>query len=407
MQNKVDLLIIGGGIWGSAIAYYYSKAFPGEKLLVLDQQELNNGATSRAAALLTKVRSNRSLIPLAKETAQIIPELESRLDDSLDVKQVGLAHVATDEASVEGVNLMCGIAAETGEPFKKWETEDLHTMAPWLKLDAAIDIGYFPDESYCDPYRLGSFFARAARLNGVEFNQYCRVNELILERNKIVGVLTDQGEIKAKKIVVAAGVWSNVLLGKIGGAIPYSPVRSQFWITEPIPDLREDAPIILLPAANAYLRPEGNCLLFGIREQESLAITPESLPLQMNDFVYSADKGFSELAEVIHMLEPFFPGIYDVGIKSYMAGFSGYSPDSMISVGGCSGIENLFVAGGDCGAGIALSGGVGKLMTSLLAGEDPGFDTTVFDPNRFGHFDPESSNWLQQCAAARSRKKSG
>ncbi|WP_290789980.1 NAD(P)/FAD-dependent oxidoreductase [Flavihumibacter sp. UBA7668] len=407
MQNKVDLLIIGGGIWGSAIAYYYSSAFPKSNVLVVEQQELNNGATSRAAALLTKVRSNRSLIPLAKETARIIPELELRLDDSLDVKRVGLAQVATDEASVGGLNQLYSIAAEIGEPFMQWETETLHRMAPWLKLDAAVDIGYFPGEAYCDPYRLGSFFARAARLNGVEFNQYCRVNELILERNKIVGILTDQGEIKAKKIVVAAGVWSNVLLEKIGASIPYSPVRSQFWITEPIPDLREDAPIILLPAANAYLRPEGNCLLFGIREQESLAITPESLPVQMNDFVYSADKGFSELAEVIHMLEPFFPGIYDVGIKSYMAGFSGYSPDSMISVGGCAGIENLFVAGGDCGAGIALSGGVGKLMTSLLAGEDPGVDTAAFDPNRFGRFNPGSNSWLEQCAAARSRKKSG
>ncbi|KYP16589.1 FAD-dependent oxidoreductase [Flavihumibacter sp. CACIAM 22H1] len=407
MEQKIDLLIIGGGIWGCAIAYYYSTANPGQNVLVLEQNELNNGATSRAAALLTKVRSNQALIPLAKETARIIPVLETALDDSLDIKKVGLAQVATDAASLNALESMYKIADRFDEPYQKWTSDQLLEKTPWLKLDAALEIGYFPEEAYCDPYRLGSFFARTARKNGVAFRQSTRVTELVVKNGRVTAVLTGDDRIRAEQVVLAAGVWSNQLLEQFGAAIPYAPVRSQFWITEPVRGLQQDAPIVLIPSANAYLRPEGNCLLFGIREQQSIAVAPGKLPMQMNDFLYSADKGFSELADVIHLLEPFYPEIYNVGIKSYMAGFSGYSPDACITAGACSGLDNLFVAGGDCGAGIALSGGLGQLMTALLSGSVAGEEIAVFRPDRFGSLDAGAESWLQQCAAARSKKKSG
>ncbi len=84
MQNKksetTDVVVIGGGIFGCAIAYYYTKNNPGKKIIVLERNELCNSATSRAAALMTIVRSKKSYIPLSLETYKAVAEMEKQLD---------------------------------------------------------------------------------------------------------------------------------------------------------------------------------------------------------------------------------------------------------------------------------------------------------------------------------------
>jgi len=51
------------------------------------------------------------------------------------------------------------------------------------------------------------------------------------------------------------------------------------------------APMVLLPDARAYARPEGNALLFGVREQQSLYASPDKIPGDINHFVFSEDRG--------------------------------------------------------------------------------------------------------------------
>ena len=64
--------------------------------------------------------------------------------------------------------------------------------------------------------------------------------------------------------------------------------------------------MVLLPDAQAYARPEGGGLLFGIREQNSLVVSPKKVPCDINDFVFSADEGLHDLAENGERLRRFF-----------------------------------------------------------------------------------------------------
>ncbi|MES1226996.1 MAG: FAD-dependent oxidoreductase, partial [Bacteroidota bacterium] len=66
--EKADVVIIGGGLFGCAIAYYYTKHNPGKKIVILERNEICNSATSRAAALVTRIRSKKHFIPLSLET---------------------------------------------------------------------------------------------------------------------------------------------------------------------------------------------------------------------------------------------------------------------------------------------------------------------------------------------------
>src|SRR5690242_4666389 len=143
-SEKANVVVIGGGIFGCAIAYYYSKNNPGKKIIVLERNELCNAATSRAAALITKIRAKKYFIPLSLETYRVISEMEKILNESLDIKKVGVMHVAASEKSVQDLKELMSIAEEFDQPATYISNPEAHKKSPWLKTDEALCIGYMP-----------------------------------------------------------------------------------------------------------------------------------------------------------------------------------------------------------------------------------------------------------------------
>lgn len=405
--EKADVVIIGGGLFGCSIAYYYTRNNPGKKIIILERNELCNAATSRAAALITRIRAKKYFVPLSLETYRVVPEMEKQLGESMGMKYVGVIHVAASESRVADLEDLMKIANEFKQPAHYISDSDAHKMSPWLKTDEAIRIGYMPGEAYCDPYLLGTFYARCAKKQGADFRQGVEVSNLIMNGNTAVGVETDQGQIHADVVIIATGAWAPIMAMNAGFGLPMAPVRSQYWITEKNVMFPENSPIVLLPDAQTYSRPEGGSLLFGIREKKSVAVSPKEIPNDVSQFHFSDDRGMKDLSEVISKLARFFPTVYDIGLKHYIAGFSCYTPDNNLSMGVPYGINNLFMATGCVGAGISTSGGVGLAFAEMAAGRPNPFDFSHFNLDRFGKIDPFSPEWLEKCAQARSVKVSG
>jgi sarcosine oxidase, subunit beta len=267
ISEKAGAIVIGGGIFGCAIAYYYTKNNPGKKIIVLERNEICNAATSRAAALLTRVRAKKYFIPLTLQTYRAVAEMERQLNESMGMKKTGAVHIAVSESSVADLDALMQIANEFNEPAEYLNHQKVTAKLPWLKTDEVLKAGFMPLESYCDPYLLGTFFARCAKMHGADIRQGVEVNSLLMEGHTVVGVATTSGNIYANAVVIAAGAWSPVLAMQAGVGIPMAPVRSQYWITERHNLFPADSPIVILPDAQAYARPEGGSLLFGIREK--------------------------------------------------------------------------------------------------------------------------------------------
>lgn len=402
-----DVIIVGGGIWGCAIAYYYIRNNPGSKVLLLERNELCNAATSRAAALITRVRSKKEFIPLSLETYRVIPELESILAEKFFLQQNGVLHVAASEQSEQDLNALILTAHDFNETATALSSNEISARVPWLSTEHIRKAVLMPDEAYCDPYLLGSFFARAAAKLGVTIQQGTEVKQLITRGDLVIGVNTSKADYFADSTIVASGAWAPLLARQVDVPVPMAPVRSQYWITERNTKFTADSPIVILPDAQAYARPESGSLLFGIREKNAFYDSPDKIPADLSNYIFSKDKGTSDLSEVIDRLALFFPAIYDIGLQYYIAGFSGYTPDNYLSMGAAPGIKNLWFATGCVGAGISVCGGVGLAFAEMAAGRSNPYDFSKFDLQRFGNIDPFSDEWLKKCAAARSQKRSG
>ena len=266
-----------------------------------------------------------------------------------------------------------------------------------------------PDDAFMDAYVLANAFVLAAKKYGAEIIQYTNVEGLITEGSNVLGVKTKEGNIESDFVVDAAGAWSNLLSLQAGIGLPMTPVRSNYWITSANPELfSRQQPIVILPDASAYTRPESGALLFGLRESKSVHFDPRNLPEDLTGHVFGdPEDQWNILIEQGGRLQRFFPKFEEIQIQHYIAGVSTYTPDGMFVLGGLPETKGFLAATGCSGAGVAVSGGMGRIISEMVMGVDTFCDVEPFRIDRFGIVDPLSQEFRQHCADARSNKKSG
>lgn len=448
-----DILIVGGGITGLAIAYQLGKLGLGPRVRLVERHTLAAAATSRAAALVTLVRSKTHFIPLVWETYRAIDELQSEFGQDVGLRRVGALHVGT-AAVAEELRVQAEAASGFGIASVPLGPAGAATLAPWLDPEALGAAMFYPQEAFVEPYLLATAYGRAAVAQGVEVRQGVAVSALRLENGCVAGVHlqadgsrldhdgaalgaasgegagpgvgenngeckgettcepkgeTDGDIVPAAITILAGGAWSGLLTAPLGHPLPMAPVRSQYWITETNDLFPRESPIVLLPEAAAYARPEVGGLLFGVREEASAVADPRRLPADLAGFCFDpADpEGWDNLAAGAPALRPFFPALDRLGIAHYITGPSNYTPDGNLIVGAFPDLPGLLVATGCNGAGIATSGGVGRLVAERVAGRQPFVDATPFRPERFGQGDCFAPAFLARCAASRSGKRCG
>jgi 4-methylaminobutanoate oxidase (formaldehyde-forming) len=402
-----DVILIGGGILGCAIAYALSTMQAG-KVVLLERRTLAEANTSRAAGLMTQARTLPVLSALVRETYAAAQAMEETLGESLDLRRVGSLHAAVAEQEKTKLKTLAETAAGLGIRTERLQPNEAVSLVPWLKLPSGAAVLFTPEDAFADGYLLAQAYARAARANGVTFVQNRAVQGIRLSNGAVTGVQTSEGELAGSVVIDAAGVWAGLLAWDLGIGLPMAPVRSQYWITAPDPLFGRNQPFVILPDARAYTRPEGNQLLFGLRESKGVSVNPRGLPEDLSGFMIGRPEDEEEsLLEGYPMLQPLFPGLEKIGIAHYITGLSAYTPDSLFVLGPVPGVKGFLAAAGCCGAGIAASGGIGRAVAELAAGLEPSFDLSLFRVDRFGAVDPMSEAFQKRCADARSRKVSG
>lgn len=403
-----DILIIGGGIFGAAVAHDLARHGLGERVLLLERLQPAAGATSRAAALVTQVRDKPDQIALAQQTLRTIAELETVYGEDIGRRTVGALHVAP-ASHLHVLQARADLAAAHGIAFAWLSPAEALARAPWLAPTAFDHALFFPDDCYVEPYLLATALLRVACTLGVR-TERADVTRIDVDGQCVQGVeLADGRRLAASTVVNAAGAWANLLSTPLGLPLPMAPVRSQYWITAPSPLFPKNGAIVLMPAVRAYARPEVGALLFGLREQRQRVADPRTLPADLSGFVFDPNDadGWANLAEGSDELTPYFPALTTLGMAHYLTGPSNYTPDGQLVAGAAPGISGLFVASGCNGSGISFAGGVGRLLGELIRGSATFVDPLPCAPGRHGDFDPYSPDFLAACAAARAQKTSG
>lgn len=406
--KTADIIIIGGGLLGTAAAYQLARRKAG-RILLFERLDIASQASSRAACLLTRARTKQVLMNLVQETYDCITRIESELNEPLGLQQTGSLTIAATPVAEEGVDALTAAAISFGIPSEMVDAKTVKELLPWMTTDTVTKAVYMPTDAFIDSAQLCNGYAKAAKMYGAQIRPRTGVKEILCHSGQITGVRLENGEeVFAPVVIDAAGSWSNLLSYPLGIGLPMTPVRSHFWITGVDPELfPARQPFAVLPDARAFTRPDVGGLIIGIREPECVSYDPQKFPASVEHMDFTPDNGWSVLSQCASGFERFYPGFRDLGIAHYVAGPSCYVPDAMFVVGPVPHIKGFFAATGCCGAGVAAGGGIGRLIAEQVMGDGTFVDDTPFNPLRFGDINPFDPSFQQRCADARSNKKGG
>jgi 4-methylaminobutanoate oxidase (formaldehyde-forming) len=406
-MESTDIVVIGGGVLGGAVAFYMAKQDAG-RVILLERHSIAHGNSSLAAGLLTRGRFKSHLIPLVIETYRAIEAIEEICGESLGMRQTGCLYIAVSPENQREIRTLVSTSSQTGLRVEWFDRTDTDHLIPWLRLPRDTLAVFMPEDGYIDGYALATGYVKSARMLGVEVREQTRVLSIERVGDRVTGVKTEAGGLSASLVIDAAGIWAGMLASEIGIRLPMAPVRSHYWITAGHPSFSPEQPFVILPDARAYARPESNRLLFGFREKQSVGLDPRYLPERMNGYIFNQDpNGWESLLEGMPDFGKFLPMIEEIEIVNYIKGLSNYTPDGNFVLGGIPAVSGFLAATGCAGAGIAMSGGIGRMITELANGHTTFAEAAHHRIDRFGEVDPLDPNFIRRCSDARSGKITG
>ena len=384
MAFKADqharIVIIGGGVIGCSLAYHLMQA--GEReVLLLERGQITEGCTWHAAGLVGQLRSRRNLTRLMQSSVAVFDRLQAQPGENIDWRKAGSLRLASSPQRWAEIRRAMAQARSFGLECHSLTPGEAKDLFPYIDCEGVVGAAFIPSDGYLDPYGLTQAYARCARQQGLTLRQGVLVTDIAVEGRRVLGVVTDHGNIGCDILVNCAGLWAKRVGEMAALALAAGVVEHQYFVTEKTLDFGPTLPSLRDPDKNFYLRPDVGAFAIGGWEEGTKACW-HSRP--------SFDFGRELLPPDMERLERFalpaaerLPVLNEIGIQTIINGPIPVSPDGEPIMGLAPEYDNLYVA---CGftAGIAASGGAGLAMANWIVEGDPGMDLWAFDLRRFG-----------------------
>ena len=147
--------------------------------------------------------------------------------------------------------------------------DDIEKLYPMINLDGALGGVFLPKDGQANPIDATQAYAKGARMGGARIAEGVKVETILVEGGRAVGVRTEQGEIRSGTTVLAAGMWSRELAKPAGVSIPLHAAEHFYIVTEPIEGLAKNLPVLRIPDECAYYKEDAGKILLGAFEPEA------------------------------------------------------------------------------------------------------------------------------------------
>ncbi len=409
--------IVGGGVVGTACAYYLAKA--GWSPVIVERGKVGAGCSHGNCGYISPshvlplagpgaVGATLKAMLSAKSPFYIRPRLDPALwswlfrfwrrcnerdmlaagraigallessaalyrgliaDEPLDCEfeTRGLLFVFHTQAELEHYAHTDKLLRERFEmPAVRYDADALVRLEPALKPGAAAGAWHYPGDAHLRPDKLLAAWRRANERWGVKIVENCEVTGIVREAGRFRALRTSQGEIAGAACVVAAGAWTPLLRRELGCRIPIQPGKG-YSITMPRPARCPTIPMIF--------------------HEHRVAITPMQSAYRIGSTMefagYDATLSRRRLALLTDAARLFLHEPTAAPVQEEWFGWRPMTYDSLPIVGPVPATPNLYIAAGHGMLGVSMATGTGKLIGELVSGARPHVDPAPYAATRF------------------------
>ncbi len=384
LPTHARVVIIGGGVIGCSVAYHLTK-LGWRDVVLLERSKLTSGTTWHAAGLVvTGTFSSELTVNMSKYSRDLYKVLGEETGQDTGFRDVGYLQIASNPERVDKLRRVSDFCRGFEIDVEEISTAEVKKMWPLFETDDVLCGFYTPDDGRANPVDVTMSLAKGARMGGARIFEDTPVTAVHQKKGRVTGVTTERGSIACEYVVNCGGMWARELGQMAGVNVPLHAAEHYYIITEDMPGIHRDLPIVEDPDLYTYFRDEGGGLMLGMFE-------PVAGPWGMKGI--PKDFSFGELPPDMDRLMPYFdaamnriPAARDVGVRQFFCGPESFTPDMGTHLGEAPELKNFYVAAGFNSLGILFGGGAGQLLAQWIVDGLPPVDVCEVNIDRMHPF---------------------
>ena len=374
MTRSAEVVIVGGGIVGSSIAYHLTKAGCRDVVIVERESHQGKGSTGKSMGGVRAQFSTTSSIQMSLFSIPFFRDFEEVMGHPSGYRAQGYLLMATTDRHMGYLRANYEKQVAAGlKTVKLVDRDDITRIVPQVRADDLLGGTFCSTDGFVDPYSVMTGFTLRATDQGATVLRDAAVTAIDHDANGVSAVHSTQGTISTRIVVNAAGAWSAGIAKMVGLDLPIEPLRRMLVPTEPFDKIAHSAPMVIDMGSGFHFRPEGLGLLMAWAD-------PDEKPSFNTNF----DRGFVE--KILTRGVARIPVLEEVAVNPSRAwaGLYEMTPDHHPVLGAAPGVDGFFFASGFSGHGVMHSPATGKILADLiLTGRTDMIDAKLLDFNRF------------------------
>jgi sarcosine oxidase subunit beta len=351
MSTKADIVIIGGGVMGCAIAYNLARA--GLKPVVIEKSDIGGEASGSNGGGVRQSARNLKEMPLAMESIQIYGQLHEELDMDVEYVREGNLRLCTSEEELAAMRQAVANQKKVGLELVMLDRKQVLEINPHVG-EKVIGASYCPTDGHVNPFLVTYGFFKKAKSLGARFYTHEEAREIQMQKGRVTGVITDKNTFETDLVVDAAGVAGRKVANLVGLDLPMRPIFSEALITEAYPPLFKQ------------MVGHAKGLFYGRQTAHGSFFWGGFVGTE--EFIYREGKPlFHYIGPAIsEMVLDFFPVLKDLNVIRMWSGLIAQMSDAIPVLGLTSEVPGFVFATGFSGHGFGLAPVIGRLISELI-----------------------------------------
>ena len=381
-QTIPRIVIIGGGVIGTAIAHHLTLAKQNAQVTLIEAKDIAAGSSGACDGLVFMQSKKPGIhLSLAIESLKRFQSLQQELPVDIEFKQAGGMVIIENDAEYRAMEKFTKEQQENGLDVRLLDRSQTLEKEPFLSTDIQ-GASFSPLDGQVNPINLALGFALAAKRNHAQIVTQAQVLGIRTQNNRVTGVETTQGTFAADMVVNAAGSQAAQVSNMVDIPIPIRPRRGQIVVTHAAAPILSCCMISAQYIAAKYDPSLADKAGEGISMEQTdngnllLGSTREFVGFNKKNTIQGIEKIIKQTTTILPVLKQF-------QVIRTFAGLRPYTPDGLPLLGPVKRLEGFIMAAGHEGDGIALSPITGELMAAMLMEKSSRIPLDAFSPDRF------------------------